>query len=508
MKFPRWEFLEFAGAAAAAPAFSRSASAQADATRRITIRPTANVVFWFSLAIASLTITIASHWPLTNGFFDVDDFLWLHLENWRSVLHSFVGTQGEHVAYRPIFRLSLYIDALLFERDAVGSHLENMLIHAVNSVLLAGLLRVFRAHLSVCIAAALLFALAPLSGEGVNWISGRTVVLSTTFILLSLWRWTVSLVRHTVPWAAIGWMIAAAATYEAAIVLPALCLSLVSLTCTRLKIDWLYAIGQSVLMGTCLFAFWIVRAAFLGAFIGQTSVPSYDLWGNFIHHISDLLIYARLLGGDLMLWLLAISLVLTTFIPRLFPAGPCLALMAAIFIFPFSMDPGTGGRFFYALQAPLCALLVLPASVVPRIVRIPSLALLLAALLPGFAVSTRGEAESYASAENKARALINAIHKAIPFNDGYAHVVEGVPDLFRGHLMFGELFELAIADTYSGPLSPPVVVRSKPLLGNATMLRDVLSTNSRFWLYDSEADRLVPLDRNTWIQTHPQAAKN
>src|SRR6516164_431336 len=101
MKFPRRNFLEFAGAAAAAPALSRSATAQAYPTRNITISMPTKQVFWLSLTIASVTITIASHWPQTNGFFDADDFLWLHLANWRSVIHSFVGTQGEHVAYRP-----------------------------------------------------------------------------------------------------------------------------------------------------------------------------------------------------------------------------------------------------------------------------------------------------------------------------------------------------------------------------------------------------------------------
>jgi hypothetical protein len=460
---------------------------------------------WLILGFLTVTATIASHWPETNGFFQVDDFLWLHLANWRSVLDSFVGTQGEHVAYRPIFRLSLYVDALIFGRDAVGPHYENMLIHAANSLLLAALLRVFRVHFSVCAAAALLFALAPLSGEGVNWISGRTVVLSTMFILLSLRQWVLSLSQRKLPLAAMLWMIAAAATYEAAIVLPALCFCLVPMACKELKIDWYYAVQQSVVMGLCLGLFWIVRAVFLGTFIGQTTTPDYNLWGNFGHHITDLVHFTRLLAGDVVLWLLGMSLIVTTFIPRLFPAGPCLVLMAVIFLLPFSMDPGTGGRFFYALQAPLCALLVLPATVLSGIARVLSIFLLLAVLLPGFAVSNWREAASHAAAEQKSLTLIKAIHKAIPADDGYPHIVEDVPELFRGHLMFGELFELAIADTYRAPLSAPLVLRSKLVLGNAMMLSDVLSTDSRFWRYDSGSDELIPLNREMWLRSHPQA---
>jgi len=64
--------------------------------------------------MVTVTITTVSHSPEINGFFQVDDFLWLHLANWRSVLDSFVGTQGEHVAYRPLFRALASTSMLCF----------------------------------------------------------------------------------------------------------------------------------------------------------------------------------------------------------------------------------------------------------------------------------------------------------------------------------------------------------------------------------------------------------
>jgi hypothetical protein len=39
-----------------------------------------------------LATAVASHWPVRHGFFQVDDFLWLHIANWHSVAESFVGS--------------------------------------------------------------------------------------------------------------------------------------------------------------------------------------------------------------------------------------------------------------------------------------------------------------------------------------------------------------------------------------------------------------------------------
>src|SRR3954454_9828158 len=75
------------------------------------------VGFWVGLGFMLLVVALAAHWPARRGYFVVDDFLWLHIANWRSVADSFVGSQGAHVAYRPIFRVSTYIDASLFGRE-------------------------------------------------------------------------------------------------------------------------------------------------------------------------------------------------------------------------------------------------------------------------------------------------------------------------------------------------------------------------------------------------------
>ncbi len=459
-------------------------------------------LIWSLLVIACIALTIAGHWPEFDGYFLIDDFLWLHLANWRSMLDSFIGTQGAHLAYRPVFRLSVYLDALLHGRNAAGWHLTNMLLHAANALLLAAILRAFNVRVAVAAAAAVLFALAPLSGEAVNWISGRTAALSTTFVLLALLLWIVSLKQQRAPWAAATAMAFGLATYEAAIVTPALCACLAPIVVKYPGITWRHVLRSIAIMLAALVAFWIVRTAALGTLVGRTAVPSLDLWANTRHHLDDLLTFTRVLGGDVLLALLALALVVTTLVPRLFPVGPCLLMMVIVFLVPFSQDPGTGGRFFYTLQAPACALLALCTLALPRRAVLPALGLLLAVLLPTFFTSSYREAASHAASERKARTIIAAVRSAIPSNDGYPHVVSDVPLMSDHHLLIGYFFEIAVADSYQ-TASPPQILNSATVLSSPALRADILRQPTRFWRYDAATDRLLSMGRPEWLSAHP-----
>ena len=328
-------------------------------------------------------------------------------------------------------------------------------------------------------------------------------MLSSLFGLLSLWRWTVSTRHCSTPWAAAIWMILALATYEGAIVLPLVCACLAPLAVGRFRIGWSDAARQIGFMLAWLVVFWCLRAVFLGTFAGQTAPPDYRLWENYLDHLRGLLTFTRHLGGDHLLWILAGCFAIATFAPRLFPAGPCLVLAALVLIAPYSQDAGTGGRFFYALQAPLCALLVLPAALLPEMAAAPALLLLLGTLLPTFFASTRQEAIGHTLVEQKARAIVESVQRAIPLNDGYPHVVDGIPDIYSRHLLIGDFFEIAVADSYvQGP--PPLVLRTRTVQSIAQALADVLATKSRFWRYDSDADRLLAISRDDWLKTIPE----
>lgn len=93
--------------------------------------------------------------------------------------------------YRPLLCLSQYIDRELWLMSSQFMHLENILFHLFNAVLVYLIAVRVSARLSlrrdslVPLVAALLFAFHPVATESVNWISGRTDSMACNFILAS-----------------------------------------------------------------------------------------------------------------------------------------------------------------------------------------------------------------------------------------------------------------------------------------------------------------------------------
>lgn len=93
--------------------------------------------------------------------------------------------------YRPLLGLSQYIDKQLWMMSSSFMHLENILLHLVNVLLVYLLTFRLSGRLSynmpslLPFAAALVFAIHPIATESVNWISGRTDIMACNFILVS-----------------------------------------------------------------------------------------------------------------------------------------------------------------------------------------------------------------------------------------------------------------------------------------------------------------------------------
>ncbi len=86
--------------------------------------------------------------------------------------------------YRPLVTLSYALDFALHGGNPAGLHLTNLGLHLLNTSLLFALLR-RRGHLGWSAALlSLFFALFPRQVESVAWISGRTDLLATSFVLL------------------------------------------------------------------------------------------------------------------------------------------------------------------------------------------------------------------------------------------------------------------------------------------------------------------------------------
>lgn len=140
--------------------------------------PTSHLSYIAALALACYANTLG------NGFV-FDDSAYLASDAVRSLaLGELFGASWMGLAwYRPLTLLSLGLDFQLFGEASWGYHLTNVLLHAVNSLLLYALARALLGEDRTALWAALLYASHPLQTEVVAWVSARGDLLASLLFL-------------------------------------------------------------------------------------------------------------------------------------------------------------------------------------------------------------------------------------------------------------------------------------------------------------------------------------
>lgn len=129
----------------------------------------------------------AAHYP----FCVFDDFSYITLNpNVLSGLSidsiRWAFTTFQETVWHPLTWLSLMLDAQLFGTNPMGYHINNIVLHISNTVLLFLVFNYMTGALRRSIFVAVLFALHPLNVESVVWITERKGLLSTTFWMLTI----------------------------------------------------------------------------------------------------------------------------------------------------------------------------------------------------------------------------------------------------------------------------------------------------------------------------------
>jgi hypothetical protein len=201
----------------------------------------------FVVLLIILCAAVYGYHAVLGNFFHGDDFVhlsWLSqaVKNpeliWRN-FHSTWLDISTAKFYRPLISIFMVFDYLLGHGNGFGFHLDNLVCHLLNTVLLwLVILGLPRSDLDSevstttnankrqtwALSSAALFALYPLHPEAVSWITGRVDTIVTMFCLSSLWcymRWRLS--------NNYGWLVAACTglilgllSKEMAIIMPAL----------------------------------------------------------------------------------------------------------------------------------------------------------------------------------------------------------------------------------------------------------------------------------------------
>ncbi len=138
------------------------------------------VLFSFGIAVSFGFVNWDDPWYVINNPL---------IKSWHPDNLQKIATQVVTRNYAPLTVLSFLIDHSLYGLWAGGYHLTNILLHAINTILVFLLVTRFTHNRLIGWATAAVFAIHPVQVETVVWISSRKGLLSGAFILASLWYW-------------------------------------------------------------------------------------------------------------------------------------------------------------------------------------------------------------------------------------------------------------------------------------------------------------------------------
>jgi protein O-mannosyl-transferase len=149
---------------------------------------------WLLATLLALA-TIALYWPATShDFVNFDDDRYVTDNprvqaglSWEGVKSAFVDPVCSN--WQPLTVLSHMLVCQAVGLKAAGHHLANVLLHALNAMLVFALLQQMTGARWRSLLAAALFAVHPLRAESVAWVAELKDVLSGCFGLLALWSY-------------------------------------------------------------------------------------------------------------------------------------------------------------------------------------------------------------------------------------------------------------------------------------------------------------------------------
>ena len=183
--------------------------------------------------IFSLVVIVYAN-ALSNSFVWDDRYLIVEnsmTKNWRHIPEFFTtqlyqGSGQESNFYRPAQKLLVLCEYSIWRLNPFGYHLTNIIIHALNAVLVYLLLKLLLKREKIPIISALLFAVHPVNTQAVTYISGSADLLAGFFIFSSLilfFLYRENRIHQAYDyWGAVVLFVSAFLSRESAIILPSL----------------------------------------------------------------------------------------------------------------------------------------------------------------------------------------------------------------------------------------------------------------------------------------------
>ncbi|OGR14717.1 MAG: hypothetical protein A2341_05030 [Deltaproteobacteria bacterium RIFOXYB12_FULL_58_9] len=174
---------------------------------------------------------------------------------------AFKDDVGKYGYYRPIATVSFMLDRALYGLRPLGFHLTNIWLHFCCCALMFLVGRkVFPNSQAIAAIGALFFAIHPVHTENVAWISGRTDLLSTAFVLGNWLLADLSRVQNG--WRRAGWTALACVAFMAGLLAKEMALGFVAIYYLWLRRDGCprrLAVSTTVPIALTAFAYFLWR---------------------------------------------------------------------------------------------------------------------------------------------------------------------------------------------------------------------------------------------------------
>jgi len=476
-----------------------------------------------AVAVASIAAYAAS----LGGYFLSDDFHVVTLLNtarsavdWRNALSDFIGVyRGDptHSYYRPLITLSAAIDYTLWGPNPFGGHLTNLLLNMLNGLLVYGIARTLPPPPAreVALTAGLLFSLHPLHPEAVYWLVGRTELIMTCFVLLSILAYLLYAARRRAIWLWLSILAfaLALASKETAVVVPfALTLHRLLYRDADSRHPTLRALAPVVPHYVLLVAYLAFRKAITGHVVGRygemtTNLVAPSLMPRGLIHLVAYQLYP--IGGDLLAsagdeilgeiprrlmnplgWLLVLTIVAVVIAGRMDRrAWFCLGLMLIsasplLSLFAERGSPDDAPRIYYLPSAGFCLLLAaLLVGTAPRLRR-----WLTSIIMVAFSLLLAANSLPWIRAGRITSEVLRSIERAANAPGVNRVVVIGRPDFYFGAELFGDRgWALAVA-------AAPPFARIPPGTRIIAAPEDACGRFARGELRDDEGTRVLKWD--------------
>ncbi len=149
---------------------------------------------WYLVLIALIGGTYLLFATVTdNGFLDYQDKLYIEKNDLIQTPSTAIFASDFDGQYQPLTLLSFAFNFQATKLYAPDYHLSNLVLHLLNVILVFYLLFLWSGRqLLIGVVGALFFAIHPMQVEAVAWLSARSILLCSFFLLLSLlsyWRY-------------------------------------------------------------------------------------------------------------------------------------------------------------------------------------------------------------------------------------------------------------------------------------------------------------------------------